>query len=102
MRMVLKDLIPADKPIILHKSKSFEGKEKCSVCGGAGYMGRLGIFEVFPVTPAISKLILTRSPMHEIENVAIAEGMITMKQDGYMKALDGITTIEEVLRVAQD
>ena len=54
------------------------------------------------MTDGISKLILSRAPMKDIEHLAIKEGMIAMKQDGYMKAVEGVTTIEEVLRVAQD
>jgi type II secretory ATPase GspE/PulE/Tfp pilus assembly ATPase PilB-like protein len=62
----------------------------------------MGIFEVYAVSDAITKLMLARAPMHDIENQAISEGMITMKQDGYMKAVEGVTSIEEVLRVAED
>jgi type II secretory ATPase GspE/PulE/Tfp pilus assembly ATPase PilB-like protein len=60
------------------------------------------VFEVFSVSDVIARLILKRASMKEIENEAVAEGMITMKQDGYMKALEGVTSLEEVLRVAQD
>lgn len=71
-------------------------------CGNSGYYGRIGVFEVLPVTDAISKLILERSPASAIEKKAKEEGMLTLKQDGYLKVLEGITTIEEVLRVAQE
>jgi type IV pilus assembly protein PilB len=81
--------------------KLFKG-EGCSECNNTGYLGRIGIFEVLPVTEKIGRLILERAPASEIEKQAIEEGMITMKQDGYLKAVEGITTIEEVLRVAQD
>lgn len=79
----------------------FKG-EGCSKCNDTGYQGRIGIFEIFKVSEKIGKLILERAPAYNIEKQAIEEGMITMKQDGYMKAIEGITTIEEVLRVAQD
>lgn len=102
MKGVVGSLWPQDKPMVLYKGKGTVGDKTCESCGGSGYLGRLGVFEVFPITDAISKLTLTRAPMSEIEKQAIAEGMITMKQDGYLKALEGITTIEEVLRVAQD
>lgn len=102
MRTVLGDLVPKDKPMILFAGKGTDNGAACTACGGSGYVGRMGLFEVFPVTPAISKLILSRAPMAEIEKLAVSEGMITMKQDGYLKALEGITTLEEVLRVAQD
>jgi type IV pilus assembly protein PilB len=65
------------------------------------YKGRVAIFEVMKVTEAISRLILERKPAIDIEELATKEGMLLMKQDGYLKALDGITTIEEVLRVAE-
>ncbi len=65
------------------------------------YLGRIAIFEVLPVTDKISRLILEQRSAAEIEKMAQVDGMMLMKQDGYMKALEGITTIEEVLRVAQ-
>lgn len=83
------------------KFKLFRGKG-CPECNNTGYFGRLGVFEVLPVSEKIGRLILERSPASEIEKQAVEEGMITMKQDGYLKVVEGITTIEEVLRVAQD
>lgn len=68
----------------------------------SGYKGRIGIFEMIPVTEKISHLILQRSAALDIEKEARAEGMITLKQDGYLKVLEGVTTIEEVLRVARE
>lgn len=65
------------------------------------YRGRVGIYEVLPITPHISKLILERKSAADIEQAGIDDGMLLMKQDGYLKALEGVTTIEEVLRVAQ-
>ncbi len=65
------------------------------------YKGRTGIYEVLPVTPTISKMILEKKSAAEIEKQAMLDGMLLMKQDGYLKALEGITTLEEVLRVAQ-
>ena len=65
-------------------------------------MGRVGIFEVLPASEKITKLILEQASEQQIEDEAIAEGMITMKQDGYLKVLQGETTMEEVLRVAQE
>lgn len=103
LKKVVGKLWPDDKPMVLYHGKGeVNGAVSCETCSGTGYVGRMGIYEVFPVTDAISKLMLSRSPMKDIENKAIEEGMITMKQDGYLKALEGITTIEEVLRVAQD
>ncbi|CAN5302908.1 N/A [soil metagenome] len=64
------------------------------------YKGRMAIFEVLRVTEEISRMILEKKPEGDIEKAAIKNGMLLMKQDGYLKALEGKTTIEEVLRVA--
>ena len=71
-------------------------------CGNSGYFGRVGIFEAMPVTEKISKLILERASSADIEKQAKEEGMISLKQDGYLKVTEGITTVEEVLRVAEE
>ncbi len=102
IRAVVGPLWPSDKPTVLYRGKGTVNGVTCESCGGSGYLGRLGVFELYPVSDEISKLTLTRSTMKDIETQAIKEGMITMKQDGYLKALEGATTIEEVLRVAQD
>lgn len=65
------------------------------------YKGRVAIFEVMKISDRIGKMILERKPSQEMEKIALDEGMFLMKQDGYLKVLSGITTIEEVLRVAQ-
>lgn len=102
IKSVLGGLVQEDRPVKLYKGNGTVNDQPCGTCGGMAYLGRIGIFEVFPVTEAISKLVLLRSPMAEIEKQAVAEGMITMKQDGYLKVIEGLTTLEEVLRVAQD
>lgn len=81
------------------KLKLFKG-QGCDKCGDSGYRGRIGIFEALPITDKIGRLILERSPSNKIEEVAIEEGMVSMLQDGYLKVIEGITTIEEVIRVA--
>jgi len=80
--------------------KLYKGKG-CAYCNQTGYFGRVGIFEVLPISEKISKLILEQASSSAIEKQAIEEGMVTMIQDGYSKVLEGITTIEEVLRVAE-
>ena len=67
-----------------------------------GYSGRAGLYEVMDVTEEVQNLIIKRSTSAEIQKVAIAQGMVTMRQDGYLKSLGGLTTIEEVNRVAAD
>ena len=66
----------------------------------AGYKGRMGIFEVFSVTEQIQELILKHAPSSEIQKEAEAQGMVSMRQDGYLKALAGHTTLTEINRVA--
>lgn len=65
-----------------------------------GYKGRMGIYEVFSITEQIQDLILKHAPSSEIQRMAEEQGMITMRQDGYLKALDGRTTLTEINRVA--
>ncbi len=67
-----------------------------------GFKGRLGLYEAMPVSESIQTLITRRATSSEIQRQAIAEGMITMRQDGYFKALQGRTTIDEVNRVASN
>ena len=96
---VLGDLLP--KPYKEEKKVILAKGEGCSECNNTGYLGRIAIFEVLKVSLQITKMILKQESAKEIENQAKKEGLITMKQDGYLKVLDGITTIEEVLRVAE-
>ncbi len=100
IKNVLGALLPIDKTGKSSLSL-FRGKG-CSECGDTGFLGRVGIFEVLPVSDKVGKLILSHADSGEVEKHAVEEGMITLKQDGYLKALEGMTTIEEVLRVAQD
>ncbi|HZM64563.1 MAG TPA: GspE/PulE family protein [Candidatus Saccharimonadales bacterium] len=65
-----------------------------------GYKGRLGIYEVFNITSEIQELILKRATSAEIQNMAIKQGMVKMREDGYLKALAGYTTPNEINRVA--
>lgn len=74
----------------------------CKECNNTGYLGRIGIFEVLVVSEKIGRMILAHETSQAISEQSVAEGMITMKQDGYLKVLEGITTVEEVLRVAEE
>ena len=67
-----------------------------------GYSGRAGLYEVMDVDEDIQNLIVKRSTSAEIQRLAVEKGMVTMRQDGYLKALQGLTTLEEVNRVAAD
>lgn len=70
----------------------------CKACNFLGYKGRTGVFEVFRIDDAMEKLILSAASTAEIRETAVAQGMVLMKQDGVLKALDKITTLEEVER----
>ena len=79
----------------------FVGKG-CRECNNTGYLDRIGIFEVLVISEKIARMILVHESAQLITNQAISEGMITMKQDGFLKVIEGITTVEEVLRVAEE
>lgn len=64
-----------------------------------GYVGRAGLYEVMEITEDIQNLIVKHATSAEIQHMAVEQGMITMRQDGYLKALDGVTTLDEVNRV---
>ncbi|MEW6107567.1 MAG: ATPase, T2SS/T4P/T4SS family [Nitrospirota bacterium] len=75
--------------------------EGCDYCSGTGYRGRIGIFEVLPITDEIRELIMKRATVKEIKDKAISLGMRTLREDGIEKVKKGITTIDEVFRVTQ-
>lgn len=74
----------------------------CQQCGNSGYKGRLGIYEILEVDDKMQQLILTKASRDALQKAAIEAGMITIPQDGFIKAKNGITSIEEVLRVTQE
>jgi general secretion pathway protein E len=74
----------------------------CPNCAGTGYIGRLGIMEVMPMTDALRSQIMRHAVSGEIRRQAVAEGMRTMYEDGLLKAVAGVTTIDEVLRVTRE
>lgn len=98
IRQVLKNFVPVS---LVNGIKLYKG-QGCKFCANTGYLGRIGIFEALIISDQITKLIMEHASSADIEAAGVAAGMITMKQDGYLKVLEGITTLEEVLRVAQD
>ncbi|GIW69682.1 MAG: hypothetical protein KatS3mg101_0429 [Patescibacteria group bacterium] len=82
------------------KVKLSRGKG-CPKCGNTGYRGRIGIFELLYMTDEIARLVIERAPTQAIHDEAIKLGMLTLIQDGYLRVVEGITTLEEVLRVAK-
>jgi type IV pilus assembly protein PilB len=75
----------------------FKGRG-CDACNGTGMKGRQGVYEVMPMTPNLRKLILMNVGAAEIRDAAVDEGMLTLRMDGWMKVLKGITTLEQVVR----
>jgi type IV pilus assembly protein PilB len=71
----------------------------CPRCRDTGYKGRIGLFEVMRMTEEIRTLVLQHAPVHEIERMAVSQGMSTLSDDGYTKVRAGETTIAEVIRV---
>jgi type IV pilus assembly protein PilB len=88
-------LDPGRKKYVLAKPKS----GGCMRCSGTGYTGRLGMYELLEVTEGIQRMTLEKKSSSEIKRLAVSEGMITLRQDGLAKVKEGITSIEEVLRV---
>ncbi|MCL5009053.1 MAG: GspE/PulE family protein, partial [Patescibacteria group bacterium] len=74
----------------------------CDKCNKTGYKGRMGIYEILEVTPLVGSLIMEHKSSQEIQDEAEKEGMVLMWEDGFMKAAQGLTTIEEILRVSKE
>jgi type IV pilus assembly protein PilB len=83
---------PADPPVLYRAAG-------CPACSGTGYRGRIGLHEVMAVTPEIEALIAGHASGAVLKERALAEGMTSLRDDGWAKVLEGLTTIEEVLRV---
>lgn len=84
------------------ESLLFYRGQGCKECNHEGYKGRIGIYEVLEMTPEMAKLIVQKAPAEELKKVAASQDMITIMEDGFIKAKNGITTLEEVLRVTKD
>ncbi len=92
---VLRELgIPEDEA----RKAAFKEGKGCVDCNNTGYKGRLGVYEVMPVSPKIRDMILDRSSTSTIKKQAVTEGMLTLRMDGLLKLKNGITTAEEVLK----
>jgi type II secretory ATPase GspE/PulE/Tfp pilus assembly ATPase PilB-like protein len=84
------------------KAKFYVGRG-CDKCQGIGYKGRIGIYEILTMNEEVSKMILSnKSSEYDMRSVGIKYGMVTMIQDGLLKAAQGITSIDEVFRVAKE
>lgn len=90
-------------PRVLDKADlTFRRARGCSVCSQTGYRGRTGVFEVFAVHGEIEELILRKADTMQIRGAALRAGMTTIAQDGYLKVLAGLTTVEEVQRISEE
>ena len=78
----------------------FKGKG-CDKCANTGYKGRIGIFEVLEMSDKIGHLTLESGTANQIQDVAMEEGMLNLMQDGYLRVVEGMTTLSEVMRVAK-
>jgi len=103
--MKIVDSIPENSGFSIDKSKDlkfYQGKG-CDACSGEGFKGRTGVYEVFTITPEIEKMILNgKVSEYDIKEITQKSGMISMVQDGILKALDGITSVKEVFRVTEE
>jgi len=93
--------------VITAKVKQFEDLEfyhgqGCDKCGNSGYKGRIGVHEILDVTPEIAEMIVRHATTQEIQEKAEGAGMIVMWEDGFIKAVQGVTTIDEILRVTKE
>ncbi len=90
--------IPGEEATIYDPS----GNESCGVCGGAGYRGRIGVYEILPVTHEISKIIASNGTADQIEQKAIEEGMKTLRMAAADLVLNGVTSIAEMKKIAYE
>ncbi|MCK5475669.1 MAG: type II/IV secretion system protein [Candidatus Pacebacteria bacterium] len=105
-KMILKELdqIPEDQKVGIDFSKGikvYQGKG-CSDCNKSGTSGRIGVYEVLSMTSGIEEIMTSKITDTDIAKEAVKQGMLSMKQDGILKALKGYTTIEEVLKATED
>lgn len=98
--LIKEGLAPA-KTKSIQDLKFFKG-QGCDKCNNSGYKGRLGLHEVLEVTPTVAQMIMEHKSAQEIQDLAEQEGMTLMWEDGFIKAVKGITTIDEIIRVSKE
>ncbi len=102
VRLILSQISPKSKVGVVPEKLNFFHSRGCHKCHGLGYKGRIGVFEVFAVDETIERLIFDQASSSEIKKAALAQGMLTMQQDGILKALEGQTDLAEVWRVTEE
>ena len=95
MPQSMRDEIKVPESLMLYEAQG------CKKCKSTGYIGRIALFEILEMTRDLGEIILKEPTESNIEKEARKQGMITMKQDGVLKVLDGVTSLEEVLRAAE-
>lgn len=94
--LAIKKDLKIPHPFVIYKAKG------CKKCRNEGYSGRMGVFEILEMTPQLAEIVLKEPTESRISEEAKRQGMITMQQDGILKVLEGVTSIEEILRVTQE
>ncbi|NUQ00005.1 MAG: type II secretion system ATPase GspE [Armatimonadetes bacterium] len=74
----------------------------CDICRGTGYMGRIGLYELLVVDETIKELIMQRAPSSEIKEAAQRHGLVTLREEGWQKVLEGVTSVDEIQRVTHE
>ena len=98
IKKILSIISPKAKLEIPKEIKKLYRPKGCEKCHGIGFKGRIGIFEVLTITESVEKLILEMGSEREIAQAALEDGMVTMAQDGILKAVEGLTSMDEVWR----
>jgi len=101
MPVLIKFGLASDKTKSLTEVKFYKGTG-CDKCNHSGYRGRVGLHEILEVTPEIGNMIMERKSAQEIQDQAEKQGMLLMWEDGFVKAAQGITTIDEIVRVSKE
>ncbi len=103
VKKILEKMSDEEKSKIDFNNLKFYKGGGCEACQGIGYKGRIGVYEILTVNEEVEKEILSgKSSEYDMRDAGVRAGMITMAQDGVLKALEGITSLDEVFRVSQD
>ncbi|MDP2637399.1 MAG: hypothetical protein Q8P03_02195, partial [bacterium] len=90
------------EPLLLQKDFQIFSAHGCKVCGSNGFKDRVALFEILSMTDELEKVVLQDPSEKKIFDEAKRQGMTTLRQDGILKVLDGITTVEEVVRATEE
>jgi type II secretory ATPase GspE/PulE/Tfp pilus assembly ATPase PilB-like protein len=103
VKRIINDIPPAAGEFVAFEQAKFFQASQCDACNNTGFKGRVGIYEVLTTSPKMEEAILSANVSEtHLKEIAKEQGMVTAVQDGLLKALDGITTVEEVFRIASE